>query len=245
MDKLLLTAFLTALAGFITAALSIVKLVNEKESKTTEYRQAWTESLRAALSELIGKINALATMASIGVGTRSHFISLLDQGKIDDPDHEKIRQDAIGVSKDNWISASNSQKVLLQEIYQSYAKVRLHFKPDDTSFSRIEHKFDYCMDLVGDINKCKKNGRRLKIKEKIHSAANEITGYSRSILKQEWETVKLGEPAYKRTKKWSIWMCVVMLFVLLTIGVHAVISSSQQNPKSVAVAPSTKSTPVQ
>lgn len=34
MDRILLTAFLTALAGFITAALSIVKLVNEKESKT-------------------------------------------------------------------------------------------------------------------------------------------------------------------------------------------------------------------
>ncbi|QVE15078.1 MULTISPECIES: hypothetical protein [Pseudomonas] len=57
MDKILLTAFLTALAGFITAALSVVKLVNEKESKTTEFRQSWTESARAALSDLIAKLN--------------------------------------------------------------------------------------------------------------------------------------------------------------------------------------------
>ena len=59
MDKILLTAFLTALAGFVTAALSIVKLVNEKESKTTEFRQAWTDSARKALADLIAKINSI------------------------------------------------------------------------------------------------------------------------------------------------------------------------------------------
>lgn len=74
MDKVLLTAFLTALAGFITAALSIVKLVNEKESKTTEYRQAWTESVRTAMAELIAKINAKAsTMVSAKKNILNYF----------------------------------------------------------------------------------------------------------------------------------------------------------------------------
>jgi len=62
MDKILLTVFLSALAGFITAALSIVKLVNEKESKTSDYRQAWTETARTAFSELIASINSLAAL---------------------------------------------------------------------------------------------------------------------------------------------------------------------------------------
>jgi len=60
MDKILLTAFLSALAGFITAILSIVKLVNEKESKTTDYRQNWTDSVRGELANLIGLLNAQA-----------------------------------------------------------------------------------------------------------------------------------------------------------------------------------------
>lgn len=232
MDKILLTAFLTALAGFITAALSIVKLVNEKESKTTEYRQAWTDSLRAALSELIGNINALASIASIGAGSRNHFIKLLEKGKQEDPEYEEVRKDAIQVNKNYWIDAAGRRKELLSELYQSYAKVRLHFKPDDASFSRVEHKFQYCMDLIAEIDKSKKNAKRLKLKERVHAGADEITSYSRSILKQEWETVKQGEPAYKKTKTWSIWMCVIMLFILLTIGVHAVISSAQTGENS-------------
>lgn len=224
-DKILLTAFLTALAGFITAALSIVKLVNEKESKTTEYRQAWTDSVRESLSVLIGKITALASMASVGSATYKHFLKLIQEGESESERVEAVRKDAINVSKNAWLEATKDYKTLHGEIYQAYAKVRLHFKPDDTSFSRIEHKFEYCMDLIAEIHRCKNDSKRAKLKEKIYSAANEITGYSRNILKQEWETVKLGEPAYKHTKRWSIRICVIMLFILLTIGVHAIISS--------------------
>jgi len=224
MDKILLTAFLTALAGFITAALSIVKLVNEKESKTTEYRQAWTDSLRTSLSELIGKINALAAIASIGGGNRTHFLKLMRNGKSEDPDFEEARKDAIKIHQDHWKDATKDQKLLQQEIYQAYAKVRLHFKPDDVSFSRIEQKFEHCMELIGRLRGSEKDGKRAKLREQVHASANEITAFSRNILKQEWETVKLGEPAYKKTKSWSIWICVIMFFVLFTIGVHAVVS---------------------
>jgi hypothetical protein len=76
MDKIFLTAFLSALAGFITATLSIVKLVNEKESKTTEYRQAWTDSLRKSFAELIGLINAQAGNLESARTQRSTLIGL-------------------------------------------------------------------------------------------------------------------------------------------------------------------------
>lgn len=236
MDKILLTAFLTALAGFITAALSIVKLVNEKESKTTEYRQAWTDSLRAALSELIGKINALAAVATIGAGNRNHFIRLISDGKFEDPDEEESRKDAIKIHQDYWKDATSDQKILQQEIYQAYAKVRLHFKPDDISFSRVEQKFDQCMDLISRLRDTEKNGKRLKLREQVHACANEITAFSRNILKQEWETVKLGEPAYKKTKSWSIWICIIMFFILFTIGVHAVVSYVEVSPRATHAA---------
>ncbi|MDC3735452.1 hypothetical protein KDL27_06620 [Pseudomonas syringae pv. syringae] len=227
MDKLLLTAFLTALAGFITAALSIVKLVNEKESKTTEYRQAWTDSVRGALAELIAKINS---QASTITGARHNGLKLdkfLKDGPGDSEYEKELRKDMAEFYRKVLKDGLDAANLLNQDIYHAYAKVRLHFKPDDLSFSRIENKFEFCMSKVSDL-KAETDVEKLSVtKEQIHNAANEITAFSRGILKAEWETVKLGEPAYKQTKKWSIWICVVMFFILLTIGTHAAISYSK------------------
>lgn len=226
MDKILLTAFLTALAGFITAALSIVKLVNEKESKTSEYRQSWTDSVRSAFSQLIGNINAQATLSVMNSTMFDHFV----QWKKEKPEKEEsqlvtdTRKETIRISQDKWSEGIAAYRELNQQIYQGYAHVRLHFKPDEPTFARFENKFDTCMTLLGELNSADETSKRLQLKEKIHSAANEMTAISRGILKIEWETVKLGEPAYKSTKKWSVWFCVGMFVVLVTIGSHAIIS---------------------
>lgn len=224
MDKVLLTAFLSALAGFITAALSIVKLVNEKESKTTEYRQAWTESVRLALAELSSGLDALAHSANSVARTYQQFLSLVNNGKDDDEEDETVRQRALNIYEKAWEESRVTYKTLRQEVYNSFSQARLHFKPNDVSFDRIEQKFQICMGLVEQIVESKKDTKRIKMEGEVHSAAKDISGYARDILKQEWETVKLGEPAYKKTKKWSIRACVGMFFILITIGIHAGIS---------------------
>jgi hypothetical protein len=224
MDKILLTAFLTALAGFITAALSIVKLVNEKESKTTEFRQAWTDSLRSALAELIAKITSQASI----LVTARNMQAQLDRRFKDNPEtnefQQKLEDDLAQFHRETFRNSLNSANVLTQEIHHAYAKVRLHFKPDDLSFSRVETKYEFCIAKLGELKVEQDSKKWLVLKEQVFAAVNEITSYSRSILKTEWETVKLGEPAYKSTKKWSTWICVVMFFVLITIGAHSVIS---------------------
>ncbi|PBP76164.1 hypothetical protein CCL15_02095 [Pseudomonas syringae] len=219
MDKVLLTAFLTALAGFITAVLSIVKLVNEKESKTTEYRQAWTDSLRQSLSELIGNINTLAVLLANNAGHRSAILEIL---VLPSQESDTVKS-AKKFNEDNFTAGLMAERELTRELYQGYARVRLHFKPDDLSFSRFESKFESCIGLLNDLRGSEKDDRQ-SVKQKIHSEGNELTAISRNILKVEWEAVKLGEPAYRQTKSWSVRFCVVMLFLLITIGVHAVIS---------------------
>ena len=234
MDKILLTAFLTALAGFITAALSIVKLVNEKESKTTEYRQAWTESVRGALAELIAKINS---KASTLVGARKlgfQLEKIVKDAQNASEFEKELKRDTAEFFRKAFKDGLDNANVLTQEIHHAYAKVRLHFKPDDLSFNRVENKFEYCMSKIADLKVERDTEKLNALKEQVHSATNEITAFSRSILKTEWETVKLGEPAYKRTKKWSIWICIVMLFVLLTIGIHAVVSYTKSSSPVVA-----------
>jgi predicted NBD/HSP70 family sugar kinase len=231
MDKILLTAFLTALAGFITAALSIVKLVNEKESKTTDYRQAWTDSVRAALAELIAKLNA---QASAVVGAKkisaTHERLMREYAKAEGTERE-VKKTLADFNREAFKTGLERANVLTQEVYHAYSTVSLHFKPDDLSFSRIEHKFDYCRAKLIELKEESDTQKLGAIKEQIHSATNEITNMSRGILKAEWEAVKLGEPAYKSTKKWSVWCCVVMMFLLVTIGVHAGISYMQSNSK--------------
>lgn len=115
-----------------------------------------------------------------------------------------------------------------REIYKVYALTRLHFKPDDLSFSRVEQHFNLIMSHLAELEDAN-DERAASIKEKVHAAADEITAFSRSILKTEWETVKKGERAYQLTKKWSIAGSILMLFILISIGTHAIISMWKQN----------------
>lgn len=183
MDKILLTAFLTALAGFITAALSIVKLVNEKESKTTDYRQSWTDSVRAALAELIAKINA---QASIIITARklsvSHERLTKEYSQAEGPEKE-VKKSLADFHREAFKDGLERANLLTQEVYHAYSKVCLHFKPDDLSFSRIEHKFDYCRAKLAELKEEGDIQKLSAIKEQIHSAANEITNMSRAFSK--------------------------------------------------------------
>jgi hypothetical protein len=223
MDKILLTAFLTALAGFITAVLSIVKLVNEKESKTSEYRQAWTESLRPALAELIGNVSALASLVASNKALMEHFLKLMGETSNDER-IQKANSEAIAVYRGQWDEGLKKQRDLTRSLYEGYAKVRLHFKPDDLSFSRFENKFETILSVLEVLKKSDVEKDIAESKEKIHALSSELTAIARNIMKAEWETVKLGEPAYKKTKTLSVRFSIVMLFVLFVIGAHAVIS---------------------
>lgn len=222
MDKLLLTAFLTALAGFITFVLSIVKLVNEKESTTTGYRQAWTDSVRSCLASLIGKLNSTAAMVAShknNIDLRNELFGK-EEGTADD-DHKRVKD----YIESNMKATVEARRALKKETYEAYALARLHFKPNDISFSRVEHKFDAAMSLIEQLEVEDEKSNRSALKEKIHAEVSEITGYCRDILKTEWETVKRGEPTYQITKQYSIYGGIGTLTVLLLIGVYAAISA--------------------
>ncbi|MGO2453074.1 hypothetical protein [Pseudomonas taetrolens] len=226
MDKILLTAFLTALAGLITAVLSIVKLVNDKESKITEFRQTWTESARAAMADLIAKINTHAIALVNYMHVENDLHEQINRLHHSDSDQEKEVLKGVVDFKSEMLKKSFDLSIrLLEEVNLAHANVRLHFKPEDSEFVRIEHKVDFYFSKVDEIRRENDSGKWSVLKEQIHSATNEITTSSRALLKCEWEKIKLGEPAYRNTRKWSVWACAGMLVILVIIGVHAVISN--------------------
>lgn len=243
MDKILLTAFLSALAGFITAVISIVKLVNEKESKTTDYRQAWTDSVRKAFADLIANINAQASRMVSAVADIEKLNNLhAKQQGAEDEGTKRVRDHFEKLVADHRKAVHDNKRA----IYECYALARLHFKPNDLSFNRIEQKFDVLEGMLNEIGKLENSETvRAEMRQKIHAGANEITGYARDILKTEWETVKRGEPAYERTKRWSIGGSIAMFLILVAIGIHAGISISKQSAATVnaTTPPSTDALP--
>lgn len=231
MDKILLTAFLTALAGLVTAVLSIVKLVNDKENKITDFRQIWTESAREAMADLVAKINSHIVAV---VNYKKAELSLYENGnRFQHASNEREEEALKGILDYQYEFLRKTFDIsigLLGEVHLAHAKVRLHFKPEDPEFVRIEHKIEMYFAKAEEVRLSDDPASWLVLKEQVHAATNEITGSSRALLKNEWEKIKLGEPAYRMTKKWSGWACVGMLVLLLVIGIHAITSYKKPLP---------------
>lgn len=207
-DKVLLTVFVTVLVGFLTAAMSIVRLVNDKESKTTDYRQAWTDSLRKCLASLISNVNTLASITTSRMSSADGISEVMNhEYENDDPKIIALVEKTRAYLDRKIIDEDEHIREVRRAMQESYALTRLHFKPNDLSFSRVEQKFEVIQELFSKLRTLtEKNqeGEREATRERIRSESNDLTAFSRDILKTEWEAVKRGEIAYQRTKLWSI-----------------------------------------
>lgn len=218
MDKILLVTFLSSLAGFITAVISIVKLVNEKESKITDYRQEWTKSLRESLSNLIASLNNHPHL----LGFLS--VSISEVKLLEDASTDSSATDKVAIKRKQIEDIKSELRESRKNIYDAYALTQLHFKPNDISFNRIEQKFDLLVVQITSPLESASSDDIQKYRASIHALTKDIADYSRDILKTEWETVKNGEKTYRHTKKWSQYASIVLLFVILSIGVHSAFS---------------------
>lgn len=245
-DRILLTLFVSVLVAFVTAALSIVRLVNDKEGKTTDYRQAWTDSVRRSLAELVANINAISGAIVRNADYVEEINAMLASQRENKIEKLSDGDAALQAHLAAQIAAEREHmRSLRRDLHQSYALTRLHFKPNDLSFARIEQKFDVVVGLLGEIHTAEGDSAkadRLLLKEKIHGAATDITSYAQDILKTEWENVKRGEPAYQSTKKWSIAGGGGALFVLLLFGGATAVSYFRGDIKQSGDSPKNCST---
>lgn len=240
MEKILFGAYLSVLAAFLTAIASIVKLVNEKESKTTDYRQAWTESVRSAMSELISSINLQASNIIDRAETVEKMSSAFSTSV--EGEHTDTKSTITDYLKDRLTIIDGNVSETNQAIQKNYALIRLHFKQNDLSFARVEQKFELLHASLHDLRKLtekEKSAEREALREKINSGVIELTGFARDILKTEWESVKAGEPAYKTTKKWALYGGVAAFSILAISGLYMLMyamtkhnNNSQSNQES-------------
>jgi hypothetical protein len=231
-DKIFLPVFVTLLVGMVTAALSIVRLVNDKEGKTSDYRQNWCDSVRKSLAELVANINAIASTAVNRSESAKELNKILDaQENLAGPWPESINTVRAHV-QESISDADIRLRDLRQQLYHSYALTQLHFKPADPNFAPIEQSFALAIELIRGLVSLDANGsseEKISQRNKIHDVAASITTSGREIIKSEWEIVKLGEPAYVSTKRLSIFGGGALFAILFLLGGAAFISSQKQN----------------
>lgn len=214
MEKILLAAFLSSLAGFITAVVSIVKLVNEKENKTSEFRQLWTNSVRSSISDLSAKMGAvtLAFEYENRLMDIEHSLSK-KTGEIAKGRLEHIRAALLKVREEARKDRHDQ--------YQAFALCKLHFKPNDDDFQPLEQAFNRVREHNKKIRDAADDAERKKILSKNYDEIQTIIEAGQAILKGEWERVKEGERAYKNTKTYSLWGGGLMLAILFLVGGYA------------------------
>jgi hypothetical protein len=216
MDKLLLSTVFALLAGFLTAALSFIKLVNDKESRITDYRQEWTNSIRQSLSDLVSNIRCIMDLFE----DRAQRLNTCN-----DLDGEEGSDQALEYNKNILEKVNHEIMTVRSNIYAAYNLSRLHFKPSDPHFIEIENKVDAISILIRSVDNFLYEKEKISpVKFQVETLCSELISSSRGIIKREWETIKIGEPIYQKSKNIAKWGGVIFIFVLLVVGVHALIS---------------------
>jgi hypothetical protein len=180
----------SSIAAFLATLWAYVKLISDKEQKTTEFRQQWTVSFRSAIAELIAEIRLSSNLAA-------EF-------------HKTNQPNAVE-------ELLNAKLALMHEsrakVMNAHSLIRLHFKPQDAHYEAIDKKINAAVELLNEKN------HEDTVSSKIRVELSEITELSRGILKHEWERIKQGEQAYRATQ-WVMLLAIVslpigLLFVLL------------------------------
>ena len=124
LSPIVFVAAATLAAAFVAALVSMVGLVISKEQKTTEFRQAWINSLRAEVAKFAAEARYIA--------------GAIQYAKRFDP-HCFSRD-----SKAYDTYAENRSR-----IQNAYYLISLHFKPADKDFAKLSGYLDGVMRVIG------------------------------------------------------------------------------------------------
>lgn len=220
MEKLIIAGYLSACAAFLTAVISIVKLVVEKENKTSEFRQQWTNSVRDAVSDLVAKLNNGTALINYQARLSSVISKLENRLRKEKSEINEKRLDVFQATVSRVREEISENR---HGMFKAFSLCQLHFKQDEEKFKLIETIFDEILNSNIDVSaRGAENEEKRDLNESTkkinYQKSQDIVKISREILKGEWERVKKGEKAFITTKKISTIGGVVMLIILVALG---------------------------
>lgn len=235
MDKIVISSFFALLAAFITAVVSFVKLVNDKEARVSDHRQEWTTSARNALADLISKVSALSDFFAERT-FRSNKCNELSKNQANEKNPEEKERIKIALDyQKNMLELANTSIMETQkELHRAYGYSRLHFKLNDPLFLSVERLTEEILANLRRLAEIEEDEKAIAvIRGDISTQTNELAVVSRGLLKKEWEKIKTGEPVYVKSKVFSKWAGVVFFFILIALGVHAFINNKPSSIRDV------------
>lgn len=213
MDKILFSTLIGLFAAFLTAVLGFTKLINDKESKTSEFRQEWTNSIRKTLADLVSSFRNLIELyekshkRSFSCQRLSNEMADLARHSQNDKEYD-THKEALLFNKKMLERIGDEIIETKKNVYEGLSMALLHFKPNDHEFQHIESKFDLIVKIISEINSMpntltEDEGTQYlsSRKNEIELVCKDILTISRSLLKKEWERIKSGEENYIKTKK--------------------------------------------
>ncbi len=236
MDKILFSTLIGLFAAFLTAVLGFTKLINDKEGKTSEFRQEWTNSIRKTLADLVSSFRNLIELYEKSFkkgqlcGNLNKELAILSGDLVNDKEYD-ARKEFLIFNKNILEQLNREILETKKNIYEDLSMALLHFKPNDYEFLHVENKFDLMVEIISDIEELQssfseedgcKYIRARKYEIELH--CKDILSISRSLLKKEWEKIKSGEDNYIKTKKvfkyGSVLMtaAIVIIFLFLTVS---------------------------
>lgn len=204
---------LTFTAALITFIFSYIKIINDKEQKTTEFRQKWTDLVREEISRsikcqaVVWQDHWLESKWALGKTTADTETKTLLDGKIEKAQDRILRN--------------------IEEYKKSMSCLQISLNPEERECQSL-------ISTIKEIEIVEKRGREallniftsngsmasmektkasfdLEIAKKIEDAND----CARIVLKKEWERIKNGEESYRFAKKSSAIVISVGLFVLV------------------------------
>jgi hypothetical protein len=231
LDKIVISSFFALLAAFITAVVSFVKLVNDKEARVSDHRQEWTTSARDALADLISKVSALSDFFAERTfrSNKCNELSEKHANEGDSEEKERIKH-ALDYQKNMLEVANTSILETRKELHRAYGYSRLHFKLNDPMFLSVERLTEEILANLRRLAEIDEDEKAIAvIRGDISTQTNELAVISRGLLKKEWEKIKTGEPIYVKSKIFSKWAGVFFFFILVSLGVHAFVNNKQNS----------------
>lgn len=178
------------LAGFF----SYVNLVSAKENKVSEFRLAWVDGLREEVSAFTAAIQVLA----------KHEETFMDLRQNKWPNVSEYDLEV------KWIEKSES---LFSKCIENMSKIQLRLNPDHIKYLKgHESKLMDALKLSRDCFNNSDYAGALDGCEAIRDTAA-------PLLKQTWETVKLGELGYRKIRKYALFTVAGGFYLIFTISI--------------------------
>lgn len=195
---------------FITGAVGLLGLIITKESKVSEFRQAWIDALRSEVAALLAAVQMSLTL-------------------ITDSEGKGIRdRDALTPEARTALAKS------LHDANVALFTIRLRLNPTETDSKQILQTLDEIEKLSNDndaLSNALSSGRAMKLE-------GDLVTQSKIVLSSEWARVKKGEAYFKWTRRMAAIFAILTTLLIVIPGIYPDPNSSVSIGDDASVASS-------